>query len=140
MNRLLTVLTQLNNKFIRIIFIVLWILIVTACSNFIPAQDCGDVPNVIVVGTVFDTNHEPIDNADIQIRSTNENLCPNASDFDSITFQSQVDGTFNYAIDGISEGEIITFNVSHEGYGNFSTLGTYTLFDEDIEVQLFSRN
>jgi len=117
--------------------IIVCVMVLCSCSNFIPLQDCGDIPNISVEGIVIDIDGQPINNAEIQIHSMNENLCPNASDFDSITIQSQADGGFSYTIPYMSEGEIITFNVSHEGYGNFSTRGTYTLFDEEIEIMLF---
>ena len=115
-------------------------LLFSSCSDFIPMQDCGHVLNISVEGIVIDIDNQPIDNAEIQIRSKNQNLCPNAPEFETVVISSQADGTFNHIIDGMSEGEIIIFIVSADGYNSFSLWGTYPIFDEEIEVQLFPQN
>ena len=118
-------------------YIVVCVLVLGSCSNFIPLQDCGHVSDIKVEGIVVDINGWPIANAEIKISSTNENLCPNAPDFDSVVTKSQEDGRFDYTFGGMSEGEIIVFEVSAKGYLKYSTSSTYTLFDEEIEVELF---
>ena len=128
------------NTFIKFNYAVLCMLLFSSCSDFMPLQDCGHVLNINVEGLVIDIDDQPIDNAEIQIRSKNQNLCPNAPEFETVVISSQADGTFNHIIDGMSEGEIIIFIVSADGKGDFSTVGTYTLFDEEIKVQLFPQN
>lgn len=126
----------MKNWFARFIFLIFGIFLFTLCSGFIPVQDCGTVPNVHVRGVVVDYNDHPIENATIRIRSE-RSTCPNAVAIEPIVIQTESDGSFDYTIEWISEGDIMKVSVTSKGYRGISRIGTYPIFDEDFDVMLF---
>lgn len=124
--------------FLKSIRLAILLTVTTLSCSMIPAQDCGNIINLSVMGTVADADGNPVENAQIVIESVQESRCYKAASFETLMLVTDENGRFTGVIPIISEDEGIALRASAPGYQDTERRGTYVLFDDDLAIALLA--
>lgn len=131
-------LCKINNFINTKHIVILLAILLNGCSFGFPEQDCGTVADITIDGEVVNSQGISISDANVLVTSI-ENNCTNGMQIEEIEITSNTHGRFQFMLPFISEGDVIELRIESSGYGTYSVVGTYTMFEDYLIIELFEQ-